>query len=196
MPNTINLGLERIQDVRFAYHEPQKDLAESGIDLNFSITNRFDIWPSEHMVIITVEVSMDLEIEGEQPATNSRLLNYETVFFFKVAGVDFTSQFDADTGEEFITLPTPIAAALAGAAYSTCRGILFARTAGTQVSRYLMPMANTLKLIEGMGDKFRRARLEEQSGTVPTFLMTRQEVANGESSEKPADSKPRRKARK
>ncbi len=67
----------------------------------------------------------------------------------------------------------PISAALAGAAYSTCRGILYARTAGSQLGNYLMPMANTLKLIEGMGDKFHRTEAEKQTDTMPTFAMTR-----------------------
>jgi hypothetical protein len=183
MSNLINLALEEVRELSFFYRDTLQGPSAEEQPINFTVTNQFDIQPSENRVLIRVEITLELD----EAKPGSQVLHHETLFVFSVKGVDFTPQTDPETNEAVVILPIQISATLVGAAYSTCRGILFTRAAGTQWGMHLLPMTSPLKLVEGMGEKFRRSQPKGQESATDTFVMTASQ------SEKPNEKAPQAK---
>ena len=77
------------------------------------------------------------------------LLDATAVFTYSVRNLD--SAIAIDKENQRINVNADLFPALVGAAYSTLRGIVFARTSGTSLSKYPLPMIEVKTLVEKNG---------------------------------------------
>lgn len=80
---------------------------------------------------------------------NQELLVANAVFTYSVLNLD--SAIIVDKENQRINVKADIFPSLVGAAYSTLRGIVFARTSGTPLANYPLPMIEVKTLVEKNG---------------------------------------------
>lgn len=80
---------------------------------------------------------------------NQELLVANAVFTYSVLNLD--SAIIVDKENQRINVKADIFPSLVGAAYSTLRGIVFARTSGTPLAKYPLPMIEVKTLVEKNG---------------------------------------------
>jgi hypothetical protein len=157
MPNGPRFDIESIHELAYWFREPKEEIPKSDNALDFVIEHNFKVDPEAS----SLDVVSTIEIRREQGAETSRrppLLHFEVRFMFSLHEIDFTTHPDEDPEYEYIQLPQGFLAALVGTAYSTSRGILFARTAGSQLHSYVLPIANPIAMMEANRDRLRKKR--------------------------------------
>ena len=80
---------------------------------------------------------------------NQELLVANAVFTYSVLNLD--SAIIVDKENQRINVKADIFPSLVGAAYSTLRGVVFARTSGTPLAKYPLPMIEVKTLVEKNG---------------------------------------------
>lgn len=154
MPKDPGFTISSLEEIAFWYRTPQDGLKEEDA-LHFSIEHSFNVHTSTRTVEVVTNILFNRN-PTESVIKRPPLLNYQVRTRFEVRGLDVTPHPDEDPSYEYIQLPEGLTAALVSTSYSTCRGMLFVRTAGTPLHNYLLPIANPIEMSAAIGDRIRK----------------------------------------
>lgn len=96
---------------------------------------------SEDTILVTADAKYSYE--GKELMTASATFNYSVL--------NLNSAIVLDKENQKLNTKADIFPSLVGAAYNTLRGIVYARTVGTQLSKYPMPMIEVSTLVKKNG---------------------------------------------
>ena len=108
--------------------------------------NRLVLTPDFDMAEQWVSYLLELHINGldEEDGPTGMLGEFRLYFKFEIDGIQEYSMTNASRKEPFPT--TDLMVMLGGVAYSTMRGMLFGKTAGTPLSGFSLPLRNPKEL--------------------------------------------------
>lgn len=127
--NTVQSRIHSIRVLRFHLEEPEKP-PEAGE--NFIVNTRLTTGINKEEKKLRITIEVDIRQSEESPALVS--VATEMVFELKGDVVFITSTKGNDA------LPAAILNPLASVAYSTTRGILFAKTGGSSLATLILPL--------------------------------------------------------
>ena len=137
MDKTIESRIHSIRVLRFHQEEPEKPF-ETGE--NFIVNTRLTTGVDQEEKKLQIRIDVDIRQTEESPI----LVSIATAMIFDLKG-DITFVVNQE-GKH--TIPTVILNPLASVAYSTTRGILFAKTGASVLSSLILPLMPITKLTD------------------------------------------------
>jgi|AntRauTorckE6833_2_1112554.scaffolds.fasta_scaffold00298_5 hypothetical protein len=132
-PNQITFGLQQIKTEQFAtFEEVLCDGGKTGLTTNV----KFGADLSHRIVGVIMSFTFN--------CNNSPFIKLETSCGFQIIEDDWKALKD----EEKLTIPKGLAQHLAVIAVGTSRGILHAKTEGTDLNKFFLPTINVTELVK------------------------------------------------
>ena len=135
----INFAIQRIDIKRFSLIEPDMDkfLSNEEFDIDGEIGIDFGISVNKN-IVVTIKTSI------KHPDNEINYLDFILNTEFSISD----SKFSFKSNEDIKSLPSSFLTQIASIAYSTARGIIFAKTLGSYLNQYILPLADMNQIVE------------------------------------------------
>ncbi|WP_379965807.1 hypothetical protein [Epilithonimonas sp. UC225_85] len=138
------ISLVEISEKEF-YLAPQENLKVSQKKLNLGFSFEFK-WEENTDFIEIVPTIVYLYIDNQ---INQELMKFKTVFKFQIKNLKNYISID----KEKINIPDSISNIIISTSISSMRGMLYYKTSGTYMSRFLIPLLDSKFFVNGINEK-------------------------------------------
>lgn len=143
---TLKLNRVKIEEINFK--EPEEDFINSFNEefLKISIGLKFSHNLDKELLSVHLHILYDYQIDGDELKIS--LLDYKGVFDFHILDLEKLIK----TDNEIVNFPNFILETIAGIAISSGRGIIIAKTAGTFINKFYLPILDPRELLKNYND--------------------------------------------
>jgi hypothetical protein len=138
----LNIELFRVEEVEFSYHRPDIDILKSfdqeQLNISIILDFAFNLEKQQFFVLCNIKYIYGNLNDGKE------LLNFTSENAFYIRPLKKVIKVLSDTSFD---LPDAIMTPMVSVAVSTARGMIIAKTAGTFIGDYMLPMIDVNALL-------------------------------------------------